>query len=63
MIAVPRLRDRPAPRAQELLSIGERSRYLFVLRAGLAAAPVVQALIAPEALRLPAGVVIAGSLS
>lgn len=62
MIAVPRLGDRIAPRAQEVLSIGERSRYLFVLRAGLAAAPVVQALIAPEEMLLPVTAVLAGSV-
>jgi signal transduction histidine kinase len=58
VIAVPRLRSRIAPQPQELLSLSERARYLVAVRAALAAAPVVQAFIAPEEMDLPTGAVI-----
>jgi signal transduction histidine kinase len=54
------LRDRIAPRAQELLSLGERARYLFAVRVALASATVAQGLLAPERVLLPFGLVAAG---
>jgi signal transduction histidine kinase len=54
MIAVRRLRVDPLPERSELLSIGERARYLFWLRIAFAAAPVAFAIAEPN--RLGAGV-------
>lgn len=60
MIAL-NLRDRIAPRAQELLSLGERARYLFVVRVAFALSAVAQAWIAPEEMFVGLGLVVAGS--
>ena len=56
-----RLRDRIAPRSHELLSLGERSRYLFGVRVALALSAVAYALVAPEDVFVPFGLVLAGS--
>jgi signal transduction histidine kinase len=60
MIAV-RLRDRMAPSEHELLSLGERARYLFVVRVILALSAVAVALVASDEVFVPLGVVVAGS--
>ncbi|HEX5938416.1 MAG TPA: GAF domain-containing sensor histidine kinase [Actinomycetota bacterium] len=60
MIAVP-LRDRIAPRPHELLSLGERSRYLFGLRVAFALSAVVYAFVAPDEMSASFGLVVAGS--
>jgi signal transduction histidine kinase len=61
MIAVRRLRVEPLPERSELLSIGERARYLFWLRIALAAAPVAFAIVEPERLAVGLGIVAGAS--
>jgi signal transduction histidine kinase len=61
MIAVRRLRVEPLPERSELLSIGERARYLFWLRIALAAAPVAFAIVEPDRLAVGLGIVAGAS--
>jgi signal transduction histidine kinase len=61
VIALARARGRSVPDRGELLSIGERSRYLLALRIGLASAPVVLAAYDPGLVAVPFGGVVAAS--
>ena len=61
MIAARRLREEPLPERSELLSIGERARYLFWLRIALAAAPVAFAIVQPDRLAVGLGIVAGAS--